>query len=70
MAGTQEGGKAAAITNKQRYGANFYKKIGEKGGKLSVGGGFALNHDLAVEAGRKGGKAPRRTKGDRISETQ
>ena len=62
MAGTQIGGRKAAATNKQRYGLNFYEQIGRKGGKISRGGGFAMNRDLAVEAGRKGGKASRRTK--------
>jgi general stress protein YciG len=62
MAGTKEGGMRAAETNRRRYGENFYPQIGRKGGKLSRGGGFALNHDLAVEAGRKGGQVSRRTK--------
>jgi general stress protein YciG len=62
MAGTQSGGRKAASTNKERYGLDFYEQIGRKGGKISRGGGFAMNRDLAVEAGRKGGKAPRRTK--------
>lgn len=62
MAGTIEGGKKAAATNKQRYGLDFYPQIGRKGGKISRGGGFANNHELAVVAGRKGGKASRRGK--------
>lgn len=61
MAGTIRGGQKAAATNKQRYGHTFYQQIGRKGGKMSRGGGFALNHELAVEAGRKGGAASRRT---------
>jgi hypothetical protein len=28
MAGTKEGGKAAASTNKTKYGKDFYAKIG------------------------------------------
>lgn len=59
MAGTEKGGEQAARTNKQRYGKNFYKKIGEEGGKKSRGGGFAANPALAAEAGRKGGKISR-----------
>jgi general stress protein YciG len=67
MAGTQMGGRKAAATNKQRYGLNFYEAIGRKGGKISRGGGFAMNRNLAVEAGRKGGKASRRTKTDEVA---
>jgi len=57
MPGTQVGGRKAAATNKVRYGLNFYEQIGRKGGRISRGGGFAVNRELAVEAGRKGGKA-------------
>jgi general stress protein YciG len=64
MAGTKSGGQRAAITNKQRYGANFYEMIGRKGGKISRGGGFAMNPELARVAGAKGGRASRRTKSD------
>jgi general stress protein YciG len=60
MAGTEKGGRKAAATNKQRYGLNFYVQIGSKGGKISRGGGFATNRELAVEAGRKGGKVSHR----------
>lgn len=67
MAGTVAGGKRAAATNKQRYGMNFYRGIGQLGGKLSRGGGFAKNHDLAREAGAKGGKASRRPKNVELS---
>jgi general stress protein YciG len=62
MPGTRLGGLKTAATNKQRYGMDFYKQIGHLGGKVSRGGGFAANHDLATEAGRKGGTASRRTK--------
>jgi general stress protein YciG len=60
MAGTRLGGRKAAATNKQRYGQNFYGLIGRKGGKISRGGGFAQNPELASVAGRKGGKTSRR----------
>jgi hypothetical protein len=63
MAGTKDGGRKAAETNKKRYGMNFYETIGAVGGAKSRGGGFAKNRDLAVEAGRKGGKASRRRGG-------
>lgn len=62
MAGTMAGGRAAAETNKKKYGADFYAKIGAKGGKLGRTGGFAANRELARIAGRKGGKLSRRRK--------
>jgi len=62
MDGTLKGGKLAAATNKARYGKDHYEKIGRKGGKISRGGGFAASHELAVEAGRKGGMASKRGK--------
>jgi general stress protein YciG len=61
MAGTKAGGQAAAATNKSKYGADFYAKIGAKGGKLGTTGGFAANRDLARVAGAKGGRISRRT---------
>ena len=60
MPGTVEGGRKAAATNKIRYGLNFYKTIGRLGGKLSRGGGFARDPELAREAGRRGGTNSRR----------
>jgi general stress protein YciG len=62
MAGTQKGGALAAKTNKAKYGADFYAKIGAMGGKLGKTGGFFANPQLAREAGRKGGRISRRTK--------
>ena len=62
MAGTVAGGKAAAVTNKARYGADFYARIGAKGGKMGHTGGFAANRELARKAGAKGGRISRRTK--------
>lgn len=64
MAGTKNGGVKAAITNKQRYGMNFYENIGRAGGTKSRNGGFAKNRALAVEAGRRGGLASRRRKAE------
>ncbi len=60
MAGTKRGGIKAAATNKMRYGLDFYRRLGRIGGKISRGGGFAMNHDLAVEAGRIGGAKSKR----------
>ncbi len=78
MAGTVEGGRKAAITNKARYGDTFYQGIGHKGGAISRGGGFSTpdGHERAVEAGRKGGKVSRRkpveakTEGSRYIEVE
>lgn len=62
MSGTRNGGEKAASTNKKRYGKNFYERIGAMGGKISRGGGFAANPELARTAGAKGGKASRKNK--------
>lgn len=61
MSGTVEGGHKARDTNFRLYGKTFYGVIGHKGGKLSKGGGFAANPELAREAGRKGGSTPRKS---------
>lgn len=60
MAGTKTGGLKAAQTNKERYGTDFYRKIGADGGKKSRGGGFAGDAELAALAGRLGGLKSRR----------
>jgi uncharacterized protein len=62
MAGTKAGGKAAAATNKKKYGSDFYAKIGAKGGRLSNTGGFYADRELARRAGQAGGRVSRRTK--------
>ena len=62
MPGTLAGGKAAAATNKAKYGEDFYQKIGKIGGKKGRTGGFFANRELAREAGRKGGEISRRGK--------
>lgn len=62
MAGTHEGGKKASITNKQKYGNDFYKKIGSKGGQNGHTGGFFADRELARQAGSKGGRISKRTK--------
>lgn len=69
MSGTKEGGAKAAAQNKLKYGKDFYKKIGSKGGKLGVTGGFASDkvgadglsgRERAKVAGSKGGQISKR----------
>lgn len=62
MAGTREGGKAAAATNKTKYGPDFYARIGAIGGRKGRTGGFYANRELARIAGAKGGRISRRGK--------
>lgn len=62
MPGTKIGGLKASKTNKERYGDEFYVMIGAAGGKMSKGGGFAANRELAKIAGRKGGRKSKRGK--------
>lgn len=62
MSGTLAGGKAACITNKLKYGEDFYTKIGAMGGKAGNTGGFFANRELARTAGKKGGLISKRGK--------
>jgi hypothetical protein len=71
MAGTKAGGRAAATTNKTKYGTDFYAKIGAAGGQKGRTGGFASNKvgedgltgkQRAALAGARGGRISRRTK--------
>lgn len=60
MAGTKEGARKAAETNRRLHGADFYARIGRKGGQNGTTGGFAANPELARAAGAKGGRISRR----------
>ena len=60
MSGTKKGGLKAAATNKAKYGSDFYKIQGAKGGRASRTGGFAANPALARIAGAKGGTISKR----------
>lgn len=62
MSGSRAGGLKASETNKQKYGKDFYKNIGRKGGKACVPKGFAVNPELAKRAGSIGGKLSKRGK--------
>lgn len=69
MTGTKEGGIKAAITNKLKYGDDFYRRQGAKGGRVGHTGGFAselvgvdglTGRERARIAGEKGGKISKR----------
>lgn len=62
MAGTIAGGKNARDTLYKKYGKDHYRLMGAKGGRISRGGGFTNNRELARIAGSKGGKVSRRGK--------
>ena len=63
MGGTVSGGIIAAETNKEKHGKDFYRRIGQKGGKVKNSNkGFGSNRERAKEAGRIGGTISRRTK--------
>lgn len=69
MAGTLEGGRKAAATNKTKYGGDFYRQIGGMGGSKSGNGGFGstkvgkdglTGKERARLAGSAGGKISKR----------
>lgn len=66
MSGTKAGGLKTAKTNYEKYGKDFYRNIGKKGGKNGHTGGFAANPALAKIAGRKGGKVSKRGKAKKV----
>lgn len=59
MPGTKEGAQKGALTNKKKYGEDYYKKIGSKSWtnpERSHLTGFALKSpEERAELGRKGG---------------
>ena len=57
MSGTIEGGRKAAAKNRERYGDDYYRRIGHKEGSKSTGGGFASN-----KIGKDGLTGPERAK--------
>lgn len=58
MPQTKEGAAKAKKAMLERYGADYYKKIGSAGGKAkhSAPRGFAADRKLASAAGAKGGR--------------
>lgn len=67
MAGNKIGGSKARDTNKERYGKDYYGRIGALGGKASNTGGFAWMKangqlDKVRAAGASGGRKSRYSK--------
>lgn len=71
MVQTREGGRKTAQTIKEKWGSDFYREIGRKGGKNGHTGGFASNvigrdgltgKERARIAGKKGGTISKRKK--------
>ena len=60
MTGTRIGALKAKKKMMERFGEDWYSKIGKLGGQAMVPKGFALNPQLAAEAGKKGGTISRR----------
>lgn len=62
MTATHEGGLKTAETNKRKYGENYYRNIGRKGGSVSHRSTryFAMHPEVARTAGAKGGSRSRR----------
>lgn len=67
MAGTKAGGAKCRDTNLKKYGKDYYKHIGSKGGKWCGPKGFALDPERAKNAGRKGGLISKRGKAKKCS---
>lgn len=63
MSGTKAGGLKCALKNKELHGDDWYKIIGQIGGRVKgLKKGFAANPELAETAGAKGGRISRRGK--------
>lgn len=69
MTGTRSGGMKAKKTNLERHGKDFYRTIGQKGGRVSTRGGFASDKvgadgltgkQRSHIAGAKGGRLSKR----------
>lgn len=62
-----ERGRKIREANYKRYGRDYYKELGRKGGKAKhrFKTGFAqMDREKVVEAGRKGGTNSRRSRED------
>ena len=56
--------KSIAQTNRDKYGSDYYQRIGRLGGiaPRSAPRGFAADRERARAAGRKGGATPRKSR--------
>lgn len=73
MAGSTAGGLKAAKTNREKFGADFYARIGATGGSTPTKKkkGFAANPELARRAGIIGGKySPKKARNDGNNSTK
>lgn len=64
MSGTKVGGLKCSQTNKERYGEDYYKNLGKRGGKAEhkKPRWFQLHPELARKAGAIGGMRSKRGK--------
>ena len=69
VSGNKIGGAKASKTNKKRYGNDFYKVIGAKGGKNGHTGGFT-DKELARRAGALGGSKSKRGRATKVIKEQ
>lgn len=69
MVGTKAGGLKAAATNRERYGEDFYRRLGHEGGQNGHTGGFGskkvgkdglTGYQRARKVGQIGGRKSRR----------
>ena len=61
MGNTKAGGKKVAITNKLKYGDDYYVKMGQLGGRKKVPKGFArMDKEKVRAAGKLGGTRSKR----------
>ena len=61
MAGSREGGAKASQIMKEKYGEDYYRELGRRGGKLSGAlKGFSVYPDKAKEYGKIAGKKSKR----------
>lgn len=67
--GHARAGKEGGETVKEKYGPQFYREIGGKGGEASSGK-FKKGDPRAKEAGRKGGEARSRNQGNQQGNQQ